>query len=72
MYIKTIEINNFRNFSNFIIDFTDGFQEKWGHRKNGVKSTVDPCSKLIRAKSRLDPSDPSKKIKGSRNTLSFS
>ena len=24
---------------------------------NGVKSTVDPCSKLIRVKSRLDPSD---------------
>ena len=24
-------------------------------RKNGVKSTVDPCSKLIRVKSRLDP-----------------
>ena len=28
------------------------------HRsENGVKSTVDPCSKLIRVKSRLDPSD---------------
>jgi hypothetical protein len=26
--------------------------------RNGVKSTVDPCSKLIRVKSRLDPSDP--------------
>ena len=26
-------------------------------RRNGVKSTVDPCSKLIRVKSRLDPSD---------------
>jgi len=26
-------------------------------KKNGVKSTVDPCSKLIRVKSRLDPSD---------------
>ena len=25
--------------------------------KNGVKSTLDPCSKLIRVKSRLDPSD---------------
>jgi len=25
--------------------------------RNGVKSTVDPCSKLIRVKSRLDPSD---------------
>ena len=24
---------------------------------NGVKSTVDPCSKLIRVKSRLDPFD---------------
>ena len=24
-------------------------------QKNGVKSTVDPCSKLIRVKSRLDP-----------------
>jgi len=24
---------------------------------NGVKSTVDPCSKLIRVKGRLDPSD---------------
>ncbi len=24
--------------------------------RNGVKSTVDPCSKLIRVKSRLDPS----------------
>jgi hypothetical protein len=28
---------------------------KWGHQ-NGVKSTVDPCSKLIKVKSRLDPS----------------
>jgi len=27
-------------------------------KRNGVKSTVDPCSKLIRVKSRLDPSDP--------------
>ena len=25
--------------------------------RNGVKSTVDPCLKLIRVKSRLDPSD---------------
>jgi hypothetical protein len=25
--------------------------------KNGVKSTLDPCSKLIRVKSRLDPPD---------------
>ena len=31
--------------------------KKWGHGKNGVKSTFDPCSKLIRVKSRLDPSD---------------
>ena len=34
---------------------------KWGQengvKENGVKSTVDPCSKLIRVKSRLDPSD---------------
>ena len=33
--------------------------QKWGQVygwvKNGVKSTVDPCSKLIRVKSRLDP-----------------
>ena len=28
-----------------------------GSGQNGVKSTVDPCSKLIRVKSRLDPSD---------------
>ena len=27
-----------------------------GVNENGVKSTVDPCSKLIRVKSRLDPS----------------
>ena len=28
-----------------------------GSKRNGVKSTVDPCSKLIRVNSRLDPSD---------------
>ena len=28
---------------------------KWGHIGNGVKSMVDPCSKLKRVNSRLDP-----------------
>ena len=28
------------------------------NERNGVKSTVDPCSKLIRVKSRLDPLTP--------------
>jgi hypothetical protein len=28
---------------------------RMGSGKNGVKSTVDPCSKLIRVKGRLDP-----------------
>jgi len=35
MYIKTIEINNFRNFSNFKIDFTDGFQTIIGENNIG-------------------------------------
>jgi len=35
----------------------NGVRGKWG-QENGVKSTVDPCSKLIRVKSRLDPLTP--------------
>ncbi|MCP4177195.1 MAG: AAA family ATPase, partial [bacterium] len=35
MYIKKMEINNFRNFSNFSIDFTTGFQTLIGENNIG-------------------------------------
>ena len=46
MYIKTIEINNFRNFSNFIIDFTDGFQTIIGENNIG-KSNLYWAIRLV-------------------------
>ena len=37
--------------------FSNRLSQEMGSTRNGVKSTVDPCSKLISVKSRLDPSD---------------
>ena len=46
MYIKTIEIKNFRNFSDFKIDFTDGFQTIIGENNIG-KSNLYWAIRLV-------------------------
>ena len=46
MYIKSIEIRNFRNFSDFKIDFTDGFQTIIGENNIG-KSNLYWAIRLV-------------------------
>ncbi|MBW1745254.1 MAG: AAA family ATPase [Deltaproteobacteria bacterium] len=46
MYIKSIEIKNFRNFSDFTIDFTDGFQTIIGENNIG-KSNLYWAIRLV-------------------------
>ena len=46
MHIKSIEIKNFRNFSDFRIDFTEGFQTIIGENNIG-KSNLYWAIRLV-------------------------